>query len=51
MISEFDTLNQDPKKFIDPKKTLGDIGVQLTQADIDNIPAEEVEEEAGQENA
>lgn len=40
MIFEYDTLNQDTKLFLDPIKTLGDIGVTLTKADIEKAEDE-----------
>lgn len=40
MITEYNTLDQDTKLFLDPIKTLGDIGVTLTKADIEKAEAE-----------
>lgn len=40
MISEYNTLNQDTKIFLDPVKTLGDIGVELTKADVEKANAQ-----------
>ena len=40
MIFEYDTLNQDTALFLDPIKTLGDIGVTLTEADIEKAEAD-----------
>lgn len=51
MMFQFDTLDQDTKLFLDPVKTLGDIGVVLTKADIEKAEetAEEVPAEDGTE--
>lgn len=50
MMFKFDTLNHDPKKFIDKKPCLGDIGVVLTQGDLDLVPVVELPEEAEKED-
>ena len=50
MIAEYNTLDQDTKLFLDPIKTLGDIGVTLTKADIDKAEDEaEAETANGQD--
>ena len=48
MMFQFDTLDQDTKLFLDPVKTLGDIGVVLTKADIEKAE-ETTEVDAGGE--
>lgn len=44
MIFEYDTLNQDTALFLDPIKTLGDIGVTLTEADIEKAEADNTDD-------